>query len=178
MPAEARALWRRMADRHVASKGAEFGGRAAEGVVDAIYRVAAWLRGEQRIPPDAASARAQWRKALKEEWAQRTGKRRSRPHRPRHTVQEYRRIFVAINDPRVDPRIRLAIELAAEYRTGQVLRCTRRMLVLPEVAPNKFEASPPGSLVLGAGKKHGEVVVLTPEQRRAVDDALAGDLAN
>ena len=43
------------------------------------------------------------RGALKEEWAQRTGKRRSRPHRPRHTVDEYRRIFAAIDDPRVDP---------------------------------------------------------------------------
>jgi hypothetical protein len=182
VPAEARALWRRMADRHVASKGAEFGVRAAEGVVDAIYSVAAWLREQQLIPPDVARAPAQWRRALKEEWAQRTGNRRSRPRRPRHTVHEYRRIFAAIDDPRVDPRIRLAIELAAECRTGQVLRCTRRMLVLPAVAPNEFEAAPPGSLgqieIPGAGKKHGEVVVLTPEQRRAVDDALAGYLAN
>ncbi len=87
-----------------------------------------------------------------------------------------------MSDPRVDPRIRLAIELAAECRTGQVLRCTRRMLVLPQIAPNEYESAPPGGLgqieVLGAGKKHGEVVVLTPEQRRAVDDALAGYLAN
>ena len=73
-------------------------------------------------------------------------------------------------------------QLAAECRTGQVLRCTRRMLVLPEVAPNDYESAPPGSLgqieIAGTGKKHGEVVVLTPEQRRAVDDALAGYLAN
>ena len=182
VPAEARALWRRMADRHVSSKGRDFGVRAAEGVVDAIYSVSAWLREEHLIAPDTARPPAQWRKALKEEWSQRTGKRRSRPHRPRHTVDEYRRIFAASYDPRVDPRIRLAIELAAECRTGQVLRCTRRMLVLPEVAPNDYESAPPGSLgqieIAGAGKKHGEVVVLTPEQRRAVDDALAGYLAN
>jgi len=42
--------------------------------------------------------------------------------------------------------------------------------------------SPPGALgqieIPGAGKKHGEVVILTSEQRRAVDDALAGYLAN
>ena len=44
VPAEARALSRTMADRHVSSKGAEFGVRAAEDVVDAIYSVAAWLR--------------------------------------------------------------------------------------------------------------------------------------
>ena len=54
VPAEARALWRKMADRHAASRGAEFGVRAAEGMVDAIYSVAAWLREEHRIPADAA----------------------------------------------------------------------------------------------------------------------------
>lgn len=119
---------------------------------------------------------------MKEEWAQRTGKRRSRPYRPRRTKDECRRIFAAINDPRVDPRICLAIELAAECRTGQVLQCTRRALTLPGDTPNDYNAAPPGSLgqieIPGAGKKHGEVVVLTPEQRRAVDDALAGYLAN
>ena len=111
---------------------------------------------------------------MKEEWAQRTGKRRSRPYRPRHTKDEYRRIFAAINDSRVDPRIRLATELAAECRTGQVLQCTRRALALPDDVPNDYDAAPPGSLgqidIPGAGKKHGEVVVLTPDQRRAVDD--------
>jgi hypothetical protein len=48
-------------------------------------------------------------------------------------------------------------------------------------APNECESAPSGSLgeieIPGAGKNHGEVVVLTPEQRRAVDDALAGYLA-
>jgi hypothetical protein len=111
-----------------------------------------------------------------------TGKRRSRPYRPRRTKDECRRIFAAINDPRVDPRICLAIELAAECRTGQVLQCTRRALTLPGDTPNDYNAAPPSSLgqieIPGAGKKHGEVVVLTPEQRRAVDDALAGYLAN
>jgi hypothetical protein len=182
VPAEARALWRRMADRHVSSQGKEFGVRAAEGVVDAIYSVAAWLREEQHISQDAARPPHQWRKALKEEWAQRTGTRRTRPYRPRHAADEYRRVFAAMGDPRVDPRIRLAIELAAECRTGQVLRCTRRMLVLPGLAPNDYEFSPPGALgqveIPGAGKKHGEVVVLTPEQRGAVVQARAGYNAN
>jgi len=52
------------------------------------------------------------------------------------------------------------------------------MLVLPQTVPNDFESAPPGSLaqieIPGVGKKHGEVVVFTPEQRRAVDDALGG----
>jgi hypothetical protein len=56
------------------------------------------------------------------------------------------------------------------------------MSPLREVVPNDYESGPPGSLgqieIAGAGKKHGEVAILTPEQRRAVDDALAGYLAN
>jgi hypothetical protein len=179
---DARALWRTMADRYVRTDGREFGIRIAEQLVDAIFSVASWLREESHIAPDVARPPDGWRKHLREEWAQRTGEQLHRPHRPRHTVDEFRRIFAALNDPRVDPRIRLAIELAAECRTGQVLRCTRRMLTITAVDPSKYESLPAGSLgqviIPGAGKKHGETVVLTPEQRRAVDDALTGFLAN
>ena len=181
-PKDVRALWRRLADRHVEARGKEYGVRAAEGIVDAIYSVAAWLREEHHIPVDAAHPSRQWRKKLKDEWAQRTGHRRERPNRPRHTPEEYRRIFTALSDPRVDPRIRLAIELAAECRTGQVLRCTRRTLTLTDVQLSDYEAAAAGALgqirIPGSGKKHGEIVVFTPEQRRAVDDALGGYLAN
>jgi hypothetical protein len=92
-PKDLRALWRRLADRHVEARGKEYGVRAAEGIVDAIYSVAAWLREEHHIPVDAAHPPREWRKKLKEEWAQRTGHRRERPNRPRHTPEEYRRIF-------------------------------------------------------------------------------------
>jgi hypothetical protein len=82
----------------------------------------------------------------------------------------------------VDPRIRLAIEIAAECRTGQVLRCTRSMLTLSEAEPAADDVLPVGALgriiIPGAGKKHGEVVIFAPKQRRTVDDALAGYLAN
>ena len=177
-----RSLWRTMADRNVLAGGKEFGVRAAEQIVDAVYSVAAWLREEHRIPSDVARPPKQWRKMLKEEWAQRTGVRRVRPSRPRHTAAEYRRIFAALADARVDPRIRLAIELAAECRTGQALHCTRTMLTLTHIDSSAYATSPPGQLgqiiIPGAGKKHGETVVFTPEQRRAVDDALRGYLAN
>ena len=177
-----RAMWRRMAARYLETEGREFGLRAAEGIIDALYSVASWLREEDHIPCDAAHPPHNWRKRLKEEWAQRTGERHTRPNRPRHSEEEYRQIFAALSDPRVDPRIRLAIELAAECRTGQVLRCTRTMLTLTDIAATEYESAPPGALgqieIAGAGKKHGEVVMFTPEQRRAVDDALAGYLAN
>ena len=177
-----RALWRTMADAYVRTDGREFGIRVAEQIVDALYSVASWLREESHIAPDVARPLDSWRKRLRDEWAQRTDEQPHRPHRPRHTVDEFHRIFAALSDPRVDPRIRLAIELAAECRTGQVLRCTRRMLTIPELDPSTYEDLPAGSLgqvvIPGAGKKHGETIVLTPEQRRAVDDALAGYLAN
>jgi hypothetical protein len=176
-----RVLWRAMADAYVRTEGKEFGVRAAEMMIDSLFSVAAWLREESRIPSDAARPPENWRRRLKEEWELRTGERQTRPYRPRHTEEEFRRIFVALDDARVDPRIRLAIELAAECRTGQVLRCTRRMLTVSDVASTDYENVPAGSLgqvvIPGAGKKHGEIVVLTPEQRRAVDDALGGYLA-
>ncbi|HEY4129391.1 MAG TPA: hypothetical protein VGM50_02185 [Gemmatimonadaceae bacterium] len=179
---DVRALWRIMADAFIRTEGREFGLRVAEQIVDALYSVSSWLREESRIAPDAARPPDGWRKRLREEWAQRTGDPLHRPHRPRHSVDEFRRIFAALNDPRVDPRIRLAIEIAAECRTGQVLRCTRRMLTITDAPPSEYDALPAGSLgqivIPGAGKKHGETVVLTPEQRRAVDDALSGYLAN
>jgi hypothetical protein len=177
-----RALWRTMADGYVRTEGKEFGIRIAEQLVDALFSVSSWLREEARIASDAARPPDGWRKRLRDEWAQRTGDALHRPNRPRHTVDEFRRIFAALNDPRVDPRIRLAIELAAECRTGQVLRCTRRMLTLTDARPSEYETLPAGSLgqvvIPGAGKKHGETIVLTPEQRRAVDDVLSGYLAN
>jgi hypothetical protein len=177
-----RAMWRTMAARYLETERQEFGPRAAEGIIDALYSVASWLREEGHIPPNAAQPAQHWRTRLKEEWAQRTGERRTRPNRPRHSEEEYRRIFAALSDPRVDPRIRLAIELAAECRTGQVLRCTRTMLTLTDVGLTEYESAPPGALgqieIPGAGKKHGEVVVFTLEQRRAVDDALGSYLAN
>lgn len=177
-----RSLWRTMADHYVRTEGREFGIRVAEQIVDALFSVASWLREENHIAPDVARPPDAWRKRLRDEWAQRTHEQPRRPHRPRHSVEEFRQIFAALNDARIDPRIRLAIELAAECRTGQVLRCTRRMLALTEVDPLKYELLPAGALghviIPGSGKKHGETVVLTPEQRRSVDDALAGYLRN
>ena len=178
---DVRSLWRAMADAYNRTEGKEFGLRASEMIVDSVFSVAAWLREEDRIASDAARPPDGWRRRLKDEWALRTGEHHKRPFRPRHTPEEFHHIFAALRDPRVDPRIRLAIELAAECRTGQVLRCTRRMLLLTDAKPDDYERLPAGSLgqvtIPGAGKKHGEIVVFTPEQRRAVDDALHGYLS-
>src|SRR5919202_5101471 len=67
---DAGALWRKLADRHVETRGQEYGVRAAEGIVDAIDSVAAWLREEHRIPPDAPHSARERSTKLKKEWAQ------------------------------------------------------------------------------------------------------------
>jgi hypothetical protein len=66
----------------------------------------------------------------------------------------------------VDPRIRLAIELTAECRTGQVLRCTRAMLTLTGVDPADYESVPAGALsqieIPDAGRMRRELPLREP----------------
>jgi hypothetical protein len=179
---EIRLLWRTVAHRYAHSGHQDFGLRAAERLVEALYAVASWLRDEQFLPPDAARPSTHWRERLRTEWASITGEHPRIPSRPRYTVDEYRRILSVGDTGDVDPRILLAVALAAECRTGQVLRCTRRALNLPAVDPAGYDTAPPGLLgsleIPGTMRKPGETVVFTPEQRRAVDQALAGYLAN
>jgi hypothetical protein len=179
-PASIRALRTEMGTRHLASDRKDFGPRAAELLVDAIYSVAAWLRAEDKIPATAAIAPARWRERLHSEWATQTDTPIKRPANPRHTPEEFRQILAALTDPRVDPRIALAIELAAECRTGQVITSRRKSLASPPIAPDAYDAAASGTLgsidIAGRGKKHGELVMFTPDQRRAVDRAFAGYL--
>jgi hypothetical protein len=80
-------------------------------------------------------------------------------------------VAFALDDPRVDPRVRLAIELAAECRTGQALACTRTVMTLPALNSADYATLPAGSLgqnmIPGAGKKHGEIVIFTPDRRHS-----------
>jgi hypothetical protein len=176
-----RALRREMAKRYLASKGEQFGMRIAEVLIDAIYSVAAFLREDGRIPLTVCRRPDKWRQQLRIAWTEETGQRVKKGSKPRHTRTEYRQIFCALEDERADPRICLAIELAAEMRTGQVLTCTRTTLTLPDIDPALYDSMPAGTLgtieIVGAGKKRGELVMFTPEQRRAVDRALAGYLS-
>lgn len=70
----------------------------------------------------------------------------------------------------VDPRVALLIELGAELRGGQVLRL-RRSLVLLEADAEGF--APYGQfIVAGSGKKGGTQVVMTQDQREALNRAM------
>lgn len=107
-PGAARALGRRLADLYT-EKGVG-GVRRAEAIIDAVYTVASWLREENHLAPGVALPGEKWRKKLKAEWEERT-KITVEVLRPRHSEEEMWRIFAALDQSLMDPRIGLAIEL-------------------------------------------------------------------
>ncbi len=163
-----RELWLGLARRYKATKK---GGPAwTERCVVTLLQVSQWLASEERITSGLVLKKA-WREQLRREWEQYTASRITKST-PRHSEDEIRRIFAALDDPRVDPRIALALELGAEARLGQVRRLMR----------SDVDLSPKGAfglgrvIVRGSGKKLGVTRDLTPEERSALDRALAGYL--
>jgi hypothetical protein len=165
-----RELWIRLAERFlVKGKG---GPAWTERCVVILLQVAQWLAVEERIDR-AVAVRRTWREQMRREWEQLTSSRIG-SHTPRHSEEEIRRIFASLDHPDVDPRIALAVELGAEARLGQVARLMR----------SQVDLSPSGAfglgrvVVHGAGKKLGVTRDLTPEERGAIDRALAGYLGH
>jgi hypothetical protein len=182
-PGDVRRVWRTLADEAKRSKPAArvCGARQTEVTIDALYSVAAWLREEGQLPPDAALPMPKWRAKLRSEWPTRAGADVT-VARPRHSREEMHRLFAVVHDPRVDPRFALAFDLGGEQRMGQVLRCWRSHLELTPVSVGMGGTLQPGQLGLvrvpGVGKKTAAPVVLTAEQRVAVDSAFSGYLAD
>jgi integrase len=119
------------------------------------------------------AVRKSWREQMRREWEQLTASRITR-RAPRHSEAEIALIFSALDNPEVDPRIALAIELGAEARLGQVSRMMRTDVDLSPVGAFGL-----GRIVVhGSGKKLGVNRDLTPEEREAIDRALSGYLRN
>ena len=138
------------------------GYRGAEVTVARILSVAGWLRDENLISVTAAVVPKSWKAELKKYWRETTGSASDpAPARPRHTVDQLRGILAKAS--KVDPRFDLLLELGAELRLGQVVRCRRSDLNLDA-----------GTLtVRSSGKKRGTIVWLTARQLAAVRAALA-----
>jgi integrase len=150
-----RKLWRwRILQLHAAKHD---GLRGAEITIARVLAVAAWLRDEELIPPGAGVMPRNWKEEFKKDWLELTGARTlPTPSRPRHSLDEMRRIMAAAG--KVDPRLELALVLGAEQRLGQVIRARRPDIDLEHAT----------FTVYGRGHKQGEVVKLTGGQMRVI----------
>ena len=168
-------LWRTRI-RELRATGTEdeqtVGLRGTEITLSRLLAIATWLRDREHIPADAVVAPSSWRKDLRNDWLQITGEDRvPEPERPRHTPDEYRKLFSATWD--VDPRMGLMYALGAELRGGQVKRARRSDLELPPITAENAAIENYGRFKSpGRGKKKGTEVLLTKAQRAAVDRAL------
>ena len=162
--------YRRELARSALKKGGA-GLRRAEIIIDAFYSVGSWLRKNELLPRDVGHAPEGWRGELQNDWAQITG-RVNGPARPRHTPDEVRLLFAALNNPRVDPRMALLMELVAEQRMGQGLRAMRSDLEVPTVGADAPMGRHGRLRLRGAGRKRTAPVALSPTQRDRVDVAL------
>jgi hypothetical protein len=80
-----------------------------ERCVVALLRVSQWLASEEKTLR-LLTAKKICRDHFRREWEQLTSSRITNST-PRHNEEEIRRIFVALDDPRVDPRIALALSV-------------------------------------------------------------------
>ncbi len=163
-----REIWIRLAHRYVETgKG---GPSWTEHCVAVFLQVSHWLAVED-LTGRVVRVKKTWREQMRREWEQITSTRINRKA-PRHTEEEIAKIFAALADDRVDPRIALAVELGAEARLGQVRRLTRADVNLASVGAFSL-----GDFVVhGSGKKLGVARDLTPQERAAIDQALDGYL--
>jgi hypothetical protein len=107
-----------------------------------------------------------WKAAMKREWEEITGQPVRHRQKPLYTPAKLEALWAAL--PRANPRLRLAVEIGAELRLGQVIRVRRS-----DVRPSPDGSEPLWSIrVPGRGKKRGETVVLTEDQRAVLRGAL------
>lgn len=157
--ADLRRLWRwriqdLRADRNEGLRGAEV-------TIQRLLAVAGWLRNEELIPSGACVAPTNWKALLLEDWQSIAGVDRPvEPLRPRHSLEEMRKLFTVFGQ--VDPRFELLMAIGAELRLGQVVRGRRSDLDLEH---RTFT-------VRGRKQKRGTVVELTGGQMAAVERAL------
>lgn len=150
-----RKLWRALAEEYAHSD--TYGLRQGEVIVGVLQSAARWLQTEGYIEPGTALPAPGWKAAMEKEWAQILDAPAPEAAAPRYTEAESRKLWQAL--PGADPRLHLAMEIGAELRLGQVLR-VRRSDVRSDAGGELYSVT-----IHGRGKKLGEVVVLTPEQR-------------
>jgi hypothetical protein len=127
-----------------------------------------FLRQNQEIPDTAGKPPEKWKEAMDRKWISLRGEL-PEVATERFTREEAAAILDALDDERVEPRLRLAVELGAELRAGQLLR-TKRSAVKLEATPY----APHGTVrVDGTKRKPGTTLVLTARQRAVLDQTLS-----
>lgn len=163
------ALWRWMMEEHV--KSGRFGLRAIEMACSALRAAMSWLELEEKIAAGIGMPARKWKAAMQKDWTKITEKPIAAPKRPRYTQEEKAKLFAA--SAMADPRIRLAFELGAELRLGQVIARTRRSEIAKYADPFTGTVHDVGVVIVhGAGKKKGADLVLTDDQRAALVEAM------
>lgn len=168
-----RKVWRHLAHAHKADSS-QYGHRAAEMICEAFQSAARWLQQEGKIEPGEGEPARGWKQAMKKEWEEIVDRPVPKRAKPRHTEEEEAKIWASLH--LADPRLALALELGAELRLGQVVERTKRS----DVHLSRDGQEPLWMVeVHGRGKKLGETVVLTEDQRTALRSALtSGYLAD
>jgi hypothetical protein len=167
---EYEALWRQLAETFKDTDVSGF--RTTVRVTSALSVAMQWLRNRKLIPAGAATPPEKWEAELRNQWEALRGQPVPTPAALRHTREEAGKILGAVDDARVDPRMRLLIELGAELRGGQVVRARRR-----DVDLTRHPHAPHGIVrIAGNKKKPGTTVALTERQRAVLDASLSGYL--
>lgn len=167
-------LIRRRLDSLVADD--KLGVRTTEITVSRITTAVRWLRRAKKIGPDVGFAPEDWKQDILTYWRGITKAARDPvPSRPRHTIEELRKLLDWCGF--VDPRLGLMLALGAEYRLGQIVRAMRSDLTIQVVQNGDGSATHKCTLLVhGQGKKGGETIDLTEGQMRSVFTALGGYL--
>ena len=100
-----RRVWRTLAREYEKNKSPnvrQCGARQTEVTVDALYTIGDWLEDEKKLPKDGFKRIKNWREQLKNDWKQLTGETVDAESisQPRHTPEEMRKLFGALDDPR------------------------------------------------------------------------------
>jgi hypothetical protein len=165
-----RKLWRHLAHEH-RKDSAKYGPAAAEKIVGTLRTATTWMHEEELIEPGTSLPASNWKATMRKEWVEITGAPIAAPRKERYTPAEQQRLWRAL--PQADPRVHIAVEIGAELRLGQVLRCRRS-----DVQP--FGGFAIGRVVVhGRGRKGGADTVLTMQTRHALTRAMtSGYLAD
>jgi hypothetical protein len=157
-------FWIGLAKEHLANRR-KYGSRAVEMIIANLRSTVVWLAEEKHIPRGYGLPAPDWKTEMFDDWSRVTGKSVTPPNKPRYSEDEAEKLWGYL--PKAPPRLRLAIEIGAELRLGQLVERTRRSDILPhgDHAIGLVQ-------VHGAGKKQGTNVVLTDEQRGAIIDAM------